>query len=259
MKSGETLHKVGIEFDEIREKMAGPDREAALADWFVRYYTFIVQNNMIINACISSSFGTFFSKPSTVYGHISPQDYPHRVQFESDPAAPRHSSDEKPLEPLPHFNGFLRFLNWMGSPGLNGKYYEVREWFRDNNMRLFHRLHNVLKGSEWLESYPGKREKSGTFWQDGKSSMQQGYSFMIYPGTVEGIVGEEIMVVDALEPGHYEAYKKAAGVISRTGGRLSHGATLLRELKKPSAIIGDLESGLAGKRIRLADGQVEVL
>ena len=254
--SGEKLAKFGAELEQLRQWKDREKQETAIAEWFVRYYTFIVQNNMIINACISSSFGKFFSRQSTVYSNLNPQDYPHRVQFESDPSAPRHSTDEKPLEPFPHWNGFIRLLNWMGAPGLNGKYYEVREWFRDNNMRLFHRLHNELQGSTWLEPYPGVRDKSGTFWQDGSAAMQQGYSFMIYPGTVEGRVGEDIMVVDALEPGHYEAYKKAKAVISRTGGRLSHGATLLRELKKPSAIIGDLEKDLEGQIIKLVDGKV---
>lgn len=259
VKSGNRLAAFAKSFAGARKLEDPTEREAALADWFVRYYTFIVQNNMIINACISSSFGKFLSRQSTVYGNINPTDYPHRVQFESDPSSPRHSPDEKPLAPFPRWNGLIRILHRLGFPGLNGKYYEVREWFRDNNMRLFHGLHNALQGSTWLEPYPGIRDKAGTFWQDGKASMAQGFSFMVYPGEVEGIVGQDIMVVTALEPGHYEAYKKAKAVISRTGGRLSHGATLLRELKKPSAIIGDLAEDLDGKRIRLTDGVVEIL
>jgi pimeloyl-ACP methyl ester carboxylesterase len=257
--SGEQLASFAAELGRLRKLPEREEREEAIVAWFVRYYTFIVQTNMVINACISSSFGELFSKRSTVYADINPTDYPHRVQFESDPAAPRPSLDEKPLVPFPRWNGLIRLLNRLGFPGLNGKYYEVREWFRDSNMRVFHRLHIALQGSAWLEPHPGVRGKGGTFWQDGKASMQQGFSFMVYPGTVEGVVGADILVVDALEPGHYEAYKRARAVISRTGGRLSHGATLLRELRKPSAIIGGLAGELEGKRVRLVDGVCEVI
>jgi phosphohistidine swiveling domain-containing protein len=80
---------------------------------------------------------------------------------------------------------------------------------------------------------------------------------VIYPGSASGVVGREILVVDALEPGHYEDYRRASAVIARTGGRLSHGATLLRELKKPSAVIGNLNGGLDGRRIAYSNGRIE--
>jgi PEP-utilizing family enzyme len=65
--------------------------------------------------------------------------------------------------------------------------------------------------------------------------------------------------VDALEPGLYEDYKKAKAVIARTGGRLSHGATLLRELKKPSAILQNIPPDLHGRTVTLDNGRLQLL
>lgn len=231
--------------------------EAALVNWFTRYYVFIVRHNMVINACLSSAMGSFLARRKTVYGTMQAGNHPHRLKFESDPASVRTSDIALPLEPLPQWSWWIWLLHRMGAPGLGGKYFEIREWFRDNNMRLFHRLHLALRGSDWLLPYPGIREKSGAFWQDGGAVMTQSHGFVIYPGSAEGIVGTEIMIVDALEPGHYEDYKQAKAVIARTGGRLSHGATLLRELKKPSAVMPLVPADLAGKRVRYADGVME--
>jgi hypothetical protein len=246
------------ELEAITGKAPGHEREEALAQWFVRFYVFIVRHNMLINAAVSSAFGNFFKAPPTIYQTLSETESPHRLQYESDPATPRHSDISQPLNDLPQWPVLIKLLHKMGVPGLRGYYIQVREWFRDNNMRLFHRLHLALRGSEWLEMYPGERNQAGTFWQDGGEVEAQEFGFVIYPGRVEGILGEDIMLVDALEPGHYAEYQKAKGVVSRTGGRLSHGATLLRELKKPSAVIGNVDAGLVGKRVVLEGGRIRV-
>ncbi len=231
---------------------------SALVGWFVRYYVFIVRQNMVINACLSSAMGSFWARRKTVYGQMQAGQYPHRLKFESDPASIRTSDEVMPLEPFPRWSQAIHLLHRLGAPGLGGKYFEVREWFRDNNMRLFHQLHIALRGSDWLLPYPGIREKSGAFWQDGGAVMTQSHGFVIYPGRAEGIVGEEILIVDALEPGHYEDYKKAKAVIARTGGRLSHGATLLRELKKPSAVMPLVGTDLLGQRVVYLDGELQL-
>lgn len=246
------------ELEQITCKTSGQEREDALAQWFVRFYVFIVRHNMLINASVSSAFGNFFKPPATIYQSLSGTESPHRLQYESDPATPRSSSIAQPLNDLPRWPGMIRFLHRLGMPGLRGYYIQVREWFRDNNMRLFHRLHLALRGSDWFEMYPGERTQAGTFWQDGGEVEAQEFGFVIYPGRVEGIAGEDIMVVDALEPGHYAEYQKAKGVVSRTGGRLSHGATLLRELKKPSAVIAEVDEGMMGKRVVLEAGRINL-
>jgi PEP-utilising enzyme, mobile domain len=232
---------------------------AAFVGWFVRYYVFIVRQNMVINACLSSAMGNFLARPKTVYHNIGEGNQAYRLKYESDPATPRPLGIAPDLEPFPQWSWAIKVLHRLGAPGLGGKYFEVREWFRDNNMRLFFDLHHALKATDWLLPYPGTRTKSGAFWQDGGAVMTQSHGFVIYPGQAEGVVGVDILIVDALEPGHYEDYKAARAVVARTGGRLSHGATLLRELKKPSAVMPLVQQDLHGKRIRYRDGEVQVL
>lgn len=259
------------EFDRTLAGLEEVGDHAALARWFVRYYVFIVRQNMVINACLSSAMGSFLARPKTVYARmgeglgrdagISALDAshaiaPHRLKFESDPASVRPEVAPLPLEAPPPWRWWIRLLHQWGVPGLGGKYFEVREWFRDSNMRLFFRLHHALKGSDWLLPHPGIRTRSGTFWQDGSGLQQQSHGFVIYPGGVHGTVGVDILVVDALEPGHYEDYRKARAVIARTGGRLSHGATLLRELKKPSAVIPGIQV-CDGARVHYRDGRLD--
>ena len=124
---------------------------------------------------------------------------------------------------------------------------------------MYKRQHFALHGTDWLEPHPGERSKSGAFWQDGGEAVAQDFSFMIYPGTVRGIAGQDILIVDALEPGHFEDYRQAKGVISRSGGRLSHGATLLRELKKPSAVIAGVDPSWLGQEVELKDGKLRLV
>ena len=238
-------------------------KEDALVNWFVRFYTFIVQTNLFITAALTSSGGSGLSKAHTVYAEVNPSDFPHRVPFESDPATPRRASEEKPLLPFPAWNTFTHAWHGLGLPGLGGRYFEVREWFRDSHARLLHRLHNELRGSEWLTVYPSPRTRSGTFWQDGvlfgdTDIGQHDLSFVIYPGSAEGVVGQDILIVDSLDSGQYERYKLARAVIARTGGRLSHGATLLRELRKPSAVIPDAnkDGQLNGSKVRFENGRI---
>lgn len=233
-------------------------REASLVDWFVRYYVFIVRQNMIINAALASSGGSLWGRGRTVYRQLDRDGHPHRVPFESDPASPRTPGADPNLESLPPWGLWIRLLHALGAPGLRGHYTQVREWFRDSNMKLFYRLHHALRGSRWLEPHPGQRSQRGTFWQDGGAAAGQQRSFVIYPGEVTGVVGEEILVVDALDPGQFENYRCHRAVIARTGGRLSHGATLLRELAKPSAVIPDFPRDLQGRRIVLSGDRYQV-
>lgn len=252
-----------LQFEQQLNQLLPPDASRPLAaaqwpaflHWFRRYYLFIVQQNILINTATSSALLDLLPG-STVYRKLSQEASPHRLPFESDPATPRPPHPPASLLPFPSWSPLVRGLHLSGMPGIRSTYIELREWFRDNNMRLFHRVHLALKGSDWLQPHTAARQQHGTFWQDGGASLQQDFSFVIYPGTVEGVVGEDILLVHALEPGHYEQYQRARAVISRTGGRLSHGATLLRELKKPSAIIHDLEAFPAGTPAILRDGQL---
>lgn len=256
--SGEQVRVFEAELNEILAK-SGP-KEAQLVNWFTRYYIFIVRQNMVINACLSAAGGSFWGRGATVYKAMEEEERPHRLAYESDPATERPQTPlEKllvPQDPISQWPTHIRFFNALGMPGLGGYYFQVREWFRDSNMRLFHRLHLAMRGSEWLEAHEGLRSKSGTFWQDGGEMLRQDHGFVIHPGEVEGVVGKDILIVDALEPGHFEQYKAAKAVVSRTGGRLSHGATLLRELQKPSAIVPEAPD-CEGKRVRFKNGVIE--
>jgi hypothetical protein len=252
------LHKLEQEFNAIIAAggQDGPGMEEPLSEWFIRHYLFIVRSNIIINACLSTAAGSFLGKARTVYADMGTGDHPHRLKYESDPATPRRADDAPPIAVFPRWGLLTRLLNRLGAPGLGGRYFEAREWFRDNNMKLFHRLHHALEGSTWLEMAPGERSRSGTFWQSGGVAITQDYSFVIYPGTVTGIVGKDILIVGTLEPGLYEEYQRAKAVVARTGGRLSHGATLLRELKKPSAVLQDIPTDLEGKTATFDNGRL---
>jgi len=263
MQSVSRKRMLGIEkeMQDFEKELSGiiqtsKNREKDAANWFVRYYVWIVQNNIFINNCISTSFGSFLGKRKTVYNALNLKDFPHRVHFESDPATTRNSEDEKPLLPFPQWSKGIQIAHKLNLAGLQSYYFEVREWFRDNNMRLFHRLHNTLKDSRWLQPHEAIRNQSGCFWQNGGETIAQTFSFVIYPGRVEGILGVDILVVDALEPGHFEDYKQAKAVISRTGGRLSHGATLLRELQKPSAVVSNFPQDFEEKNVIFENGKI---
>ena len=188
------------------------------------------------------------------------EEKPWRMEYESDPASPRPVAEIPGVGDFPKWSGMQKLLSAMGSPGLSGLFFQVREWFRDNNMKLFFRLHHALKDSDWLEDWDYERSRKGSFWQDGSEGGQQDFSFVIYPGEVQGRIGTDILVVNALEPGHLGHYKKAKAVISRSGGRLSHGATLLREIQVPSAVIADLPEEIEkGQMARLNGAKFQLL
>ncbi len=242
------------------EKISDPEeRGHQLARWFTRYYVFIVQSNSIINAAISSAGGSWLGSRKTVYQDYEKQARLHRLTYESDPATVRVPGADTRLQPLPRWPGGIRLLHRLGFPGLRAYYTEVREWFRDNNMRLFYRLHFALQDTEWLHPHPHIRRRQGTFWQSGEMLSEKGKGFVIYPGEAEGIAGKDILLTDTLKAGDYERFVRARAVIARSGGKLSHGATLLRELQKPSAVIPDLDLSLQGQMVRYADGKLEVI
>ncbi|EPN14709.1 hypothetical protein A249_08040, partial [Pseudomonas syringae pv. actinidiae ICMP 18804] len=72
----------------------------------------------------------------------------------------------------------------------------------------------------------------------------------------QGILGEDILLEDTLDPGRHAHYQNARAVIARMGGRLSHGSTLLRELRKPSAVLPNVDMAWVGREVRYADGEL---
>jgi pimeloyl-ACP methyl ester carboxylesterase len=245
--------------NELAQLQSQKSSEERFVNFFERYYIFIVQSNILINNCISTSFGRFLGKRSTVYEQLAQAGHsPHRIAYESDPATPRQGHSPA-LQDFPQWPWLIRWAHRLLLPGLLSYYFEVREWFRDNNMRLFHQLHLALQGSQWFLPHEGVRRYKGSFWQSGGESSSQNFSFVIYGGSVEGILGQDILVVDALEPGHFEAYKQAKAVIARVGGRLSHGATLLRELRKPSAVLSDFPKDFKAQKVRFSEGKIYYL
>lgn len=74
-----------------------------------------------------------------------------------------------------------------------------------------------------------------------------------------GILGVEILLEDTLDPGRYEDYRAAQAVIARMGGRLSHGSTLLRELRKPSAVLPGVEPSWVGCEVLYRDGELTLV
>lgn len=232
-----------------------------LADWFVRFYVFVVQGNLCIATALASSGGDALGCPATAYQgdlhHAS-----HRLPWETDPASPRPPAEPLPLQPFPTWPTAVRHAHRWGLPGLRGYYIQVREWYRDNLMRIFFRLHHAMPQADrahWFAPHAHARTQQGSFWQDGHTGAEHGAGFVIYPGTAEGILGHDILLVDTLDPGHYADYQQARAVVVRMGGRLSHGATLLRELRKPSAVIPDADPSWHGARVRYQDGVLERL
>ncbi|MBW7855550.1 MAG: PEP-utilizing enzyme [Ignavibacteriaceae bacterium] len=244
-------------------KLNSPHREYLIRHWFIRYYLFITRTNIVLKACLSSAGGNFMGNPKTVYSEMLQTKFPHRVKFESDPASERKVEKFYHVSSFPKWNLFLRIWSAIGLPGMRGRYIEIREWYRDNNMRLIQRLHFALKGTEAFGLSEAVRLKSGTFWQnsgvDESADFNDSIPSIIYPGDVIGIIGKDILIVDALEPGHFEEYKNAKAVIARNGGMLSHGAILLREIKKPSAIISNFPDNLSGKLVNFKNGVITLM
>jgi phosphohistidine swiveling domain-containing protein len=142
---------------------------------------------------------------------------------------------------------------------MRGYYSQVREHFRDQLMRIFFQLHHAIPERSLFAPVASARKRRGSFWQTGSAERGQSASLLIYPGEAEGILGKDILLVDSLDPGQHQYYRQASAIIARSGGILSHGSTLLRELKIPSAILPDINTEWLGKKISLRDGKVQRL
>jgi hypothetical protein len=149
---------------------------------------------------------------------------------------------------------------------MRGYYLQAREWYRDNLMRIFYRLHHAFPESgrnDWFSPHPEPRNMGNGFWQDGHTSNETAPGFVIYPGRAEGILGNDILLVETLDPGQYAFYKTAHAVIARLGGRLSHGATLLRELHIPAAVMPHVDQTWVdqtwpGRKVIYQDGTLKL-
>ncbi len=230
-----------------------------LADWFSRFYVFVVQGNLCIGTALASGGGDLLGRPATAYGDL--QNSPHRLPWETDPGTPRPPATDLPLQAFPTWPRAVVMAHRLGLPGMRGYYLQVREWYRDNLMRLFFKLHHSLPVAErehWFVPHPHVRERQGSFWQDGNEGSEQATGFMIYPGQVHGILGQDILLEHTLDPGRHEHYRQARAVIARMGGRLSHGATLLRELRTPSAVVPQVESAWLGQPVIYHDGTLSL-
>lgn len=231
-----------------------------LADWFSRFYLFVVQGNLCIATALASSGGALLGRPATVYHELD--NAPHRLPWETDPATPRPALVRLELQPLPAWPLPIKLAHQLGLPGMRGHYLQVREWYRDNLMRIFFRLHHAMPAadrSHWFAAHPDARYRNDSFWQDGQAGTEQAAGFLIYPGRIEGILGRDILLEETLDPGRYLEYQAARAVIVRMGGRLSHGATLLRELRKPSAVLPDVDRAWLGRTVRYHDGELTLI
>ncbi|WP_122456378.1 alpha/beta fold hydrolase [Pseudomonas viridiflava] len=231
-----------------------------LADWFTRFYVFVVQGNLCIATALASSGGDLLGRPPTAYDDL--EHCPHRLPWETDPATPRPALTDLPLQAFPAWPKTIHLAHSAGLPGMRGYYLQVREWYRDNLMRVFFRLHHAMPQTDrahWFAPHPDVRARSGSFWQDGREGTEQAAGFMIYPGQVQGILGEDILLEDTLDPGRHAHYQNARAVIARMGGRLSHGSTLLRELRKPSAVLPHVDPEWLGREVRYADGELTLI
>ncbi|MHC8405081.1 alpha/beta hydrolase [Pseudomonas sp. TMB3-21] len=256
-----TLEKQLRRFD---EELAGLIAQGAngqkLADWFTRFYVFVVQGNLCIATALASSGGDFLGRPPTAYDDL--ENSPHRLPWETDPATPRPALTDLTLQAFPQWSGLVRLAHSTGLPGLRGYYLQVREWYRDNLMRVFFRLHHAMPMADrahWFAPHPDIRTRAGSFWQDGREGTEQATGFMIYPGQVQGILGDDILLEDTLDPGRHAHYQNARAVIARMGGRLSHGSTLLRELRKPSAVLPHVDVAWLGCEVLYRDGELTLV
>lgn len=244
---------------ELADLIAMHANGQALADWFARFYVFVVQGNICISTALASSGGDLLGQPHTAYSDL--QNKPHRLPWETDPATPRPIVAVLPLQAFPIWSWRARFAHQHSLPGMRGFYLQTREWYRDNLMRIFFRLHHAFSERDkayWFAPHPSPRKMNNSFWQDGHEGTGKAKNFVIYPGRVEGVLGSEILLVVALDPGQYDYYKTAQAVIALMGGRLSHGATLLRELRIPSAVMPDLNPAWTGRNVIYENGLVSL-
>ncbi|MCQ9423965.1 alpha/beta hydrolase [Pseudomonas sp. LJDD11] len=251
-----TLEQQLQRFDaELAQQVEQGANGQQLADWFSRFYVFVVQGNLCIATALASSGGAALGRPPTAYDNL--QNCPHRLPWETDPGTPRPALTALPLQAFPQWPLAIGLAHKVGLPGLRGYYLQVREWYRDNLMRIFFRLHHAMPEAErghWFAPHPDVRNRDGSFWQDGREGREQAAGFMIYPGQVRGILGQDILLEDTLDPGRHAHYQAAKAVIARMGGRLSHGSTLLRELRKPSAVLPQVDPAWLGQEVIYCDG-----
>lgn len=251
------LHRFDRELTNLAASNADGQK---LADWFTRFYVFVVQGNLCISTALASSGGDLLGRPPTVYQDL--HDKPHRLPWETDPATPRPISNPLPLHEFPAWPTRARIAHRFFLPGMRGFYLQTREWYRDNLMRIFFRLHQAFPASDrpfWFSPHPHSRSESNGFWQNGHVADEQAIGFVIYPGQAEGTLGSDILLIDTLDPGQYAHYKNARAVIARMGGRLSHGATLLRELQMPSAVLPDVNTAWVGRKVHYRDGKLSLI
>lgn len=262
-KAVHTLSQALTRFDTELENLIKNDADGqTFADWFTRFYVFIVQGNLCIGAAIATSGGAYCGQPATTYRTLDANHAPHRVPFETDPASTRLNGPTLKLQGFPTWPHAIHAMAFLGLPGLRGYYLQVREWYRDNLMRIFYNLHHAMPLSErayWFASHDHVRKQTGSFWQDGSEAAPLSFAFMIYPGEVIGQLGQDILLVDNLDPGRYATYRTARAVIARSGGRLSHGATLLCELGKPSAVMPNVSESWRGQQVLYSNGHLQLL
>lgn len=250
------LQRFDAELAQLKAEDADGQR---LADWFSRFYVFVVQGNLCIATALASSGGFLLGRPATAYDDLS--NSPHRLPWETDPGTPRPDLVNLPLQPLPRWPRPVALAHRMGLIGLRGYYLQVREWYRDNLMRIFFRVHHAMPPAEreaWFAPHPDVRSRAGSFWQDGGEGLEQAVGFMIYPGHVRGILGQDILFEETLDPGRHAQYQQAKAVVARMGGRLSHGSTLLRELRKPSAVLPQVDAEWVGREVVYRDGALSL-
>ena len=79
--------------------------------------------------------------------------------------------------------------------------------------------------------------------------------------TVRTIVAASVLLAPAVDPGWLPVFVRVGGVAAELGGRLSHAATLLRELAIPSVLnlAGATGSAHTGEHVclRVPPGSVE--
>lgn len=242
---------------ELAELTAAGASGQQLADWFTRFYVFVVQGNLCIATALASSGGDLLGRPPTAYDNL--EHCPHRLPWETDPGTPRPAPTALPLQAFAQWSGAISLAHSLGLPGMRGHYLQVREWYRDNLMRVFFRLHHAVPQADrahWFAPHTQARSRDGSFWQDGREGTEHATGFMIYPGQVQGILGDDILLEDTLDPGRHAHYQAARAVIARMGGRLSHGSTLLRELRKPSAVLPHVDPTWLGCEVLYRDGEL---
>lgn len=266
MQKKSRAHLIGIEpglrrFDaELRELSAGQARIDDYLEWLLRFQLFVVQSNICIATALAGGGGAWLGCPPTAYRDL--ENAPHRLPWETDPATLRTTLVELPLQDYPQWPWFAKLAHHLGLPGMRGYYLQVREWFRDNHTRIYFRLHHAVPEDVrgyWFSPVECERSQRASFWQDGHQGNEAQIGFIIYPGEISGILGQDVLLEDSLDPGRHDEYSKARAVIARMGGRLSHGATLLRELRKPSAVLPGVDPNWRGRRVIYRNGSLSLV